>query len=43
MNNKSPNTTQIYTHVSTEQLGKIIQTLWSAPVASPLDKLKLNK
>jgi len=34
LGHKSPNTTQIYTHVSTEQLGKIM---------SPLDKLKLNK
>lgn len=34
LGHKSPNTTQIYTHVSNEQLGKII---------SPLDKLKLNK
>jgi integrase/recombinase XerD len=34
LGHKSPKTTQIYTHVSTEQLGKI---------ASPLDKLKLNK
>lgn len=34
LGHKSPKTTQIYTHVSTEQLGKI---------ASPLDKLKLKK
>ena len=34
LGHKSPKTTQIYTHVSTEQLGKII---------SPLDKLKLNE
>ena len=34
MKHKNPNTTQIYTHVSKEQLGKII---------SPLDKLKLNE
>ena len=33
LGHKSPKTTQIYTHVSTEQLGKI---------TSPLDKLKLN-
>jgi integrase/recombinase XerD len=33
LGHKSPKTTQLYTHVSTEQLGKI---------ASPLDKLKLN-
>jgi integrase/recombinase XerD len=33
LGHKSPNTTQIYTHVSTEQLGKI---------TSPLDKLKLK-
>ncbi|MFN3446619.1 MAG: site-specific tyrosine recombinase/integron integrase [Bacteroidia bacterium] len=34
LGHKSPKTTQIYTHVSIEQLGKII---------SPLDKLKLNE
>jgi integrase/recombinase XerD len=34
LGHKDPKTTQIYTHVSTEQLGKI---------ASPLDKLKLKK
>jgi integrase/recombinase XerD len=34
LGHKSPKTTQIYTHVSTEQLGKI---------ASPLDKLTLKK
>lgn len=34
LGHKNPKTTQIYTHVSTEQLGKI---------ASPLDKLKLKK
>ena len=42
LGHKSPTTTQIYTHVSTEQLGKIIQTLRSALETSPLDKLKLN-
>lgn len=34
LGHKSPKTTQIYTHVSKEQLGKI---------TSPLDKLKLNE
>jgi integrase/recombinase XerD len=34
LGHKSPKTTQIYTHVSNEQLGKI---------TSPLDKLKLNE
>lgn len=34
LGHKDPKTTQIYTHVSTEQLGKI---------TSPLDKLKLKK
>jgi hypothetical protein len=34
MNNKNTTPTQIYTHVSTEQLGKIL---------SHLDKLKLNE
>lgn len=43
MNNKNTTPTQIYTHVSTEQLGKILQTLRSASATSPLDKLKLNE
>lgn len=43
LGHKSPKTTQIYTHVSTEQLGKIVQTLRSASATSPLDKLKLNE
>lgn len=43
LGHKSPKTTQIYTHVSNEQLGKIIQTLRSALETSPLDKLKLNE
>ncbi len=43
LGHKSPKTTQIYTHVSNEQLGKIIQTLRSALETSPLYKLKLNE
>ncbi|MFN3444436.1 MAG: hypothetical protein ACK44D_01740 [Bacteroidia bacterium] len=42
MKHKTPHQPQIYIHESIEQLGKIIQTLWSAPAASPLDQLKLN-
>jgi hypothetical protein len=42
MKHKTPmHQPKIYTHISTKQLGKLIQTLRSASETSPLDQLKL--